>query len=242
MKRFFRSTGGKINVSPSNPARESARAGRTSEKLGTDVAAHNARIEPGHDGTAGALPSDPTQRSARASRTSEKPGTDVAAHDAQVEPRDDVTPHVSLFRSVTISSIGVQIVVLAVTGLILLSNGGALSKHWRVTAARTTAVERAATRHARTEHARSERHPREPDWSDGWLITDPAARLFDPDPGPPDDFVCVGETDRTEAMLQDWKPDHDTDSDDWLMALATLMGLAEAWTDEAAGPWNSCQM
>jgi hypothetical protein len=135
--------------------------------------------------------------------------------------------------------IGSQATIRAVIGMILLSGTGALSGNWLIGDAEHAAAAQPVARHAGAGHTGVDRDLGEPD---SGFFADPTTGLWDSDPTALDDFVCGGDKDRTEAMLQDWRPDHGEDSDDWLLALATLMGLAEAWNDDPAGPWNSCQM
>jgi hypothetical protein len=123
--------------------------------------------------------------------------------------------------------IGFRNSILAIIGMVLMSGAGALSSYWLISAA-VTAV------------AAQPQADRDTGESDTQVEADPTSGPFVSDPLAMEDFAC--EEVQADAMLQDPTPDSDDDSEDWLIAIATMMGLSEEWTDYVAGAWSSCQM
>jgi hypothetical protein len=117
--------------------------------------------------------------------------------------------------------------ILAIIGMALTPGIGALSSYWLPGTGVTALAAQPVPNRDTGE-------------SDTQLEADPTFVPFVSDPVAMEDFAC--EEAQADRMLQDPTPDPDDDAEDWLIAIATMMGLAEEWTDYAAGAWSSCQM
>jgi hypothetical protein len=139
---------------------------------------------------------------------------------------------------------GFRLAVLAIVGMALMSGAGALSSCWLICSAISAGAgqpeaDRAQADRAQTDRAQTDRDNGDPDPS---FEADPTSEPFVSEPPVLEDFACDGAEGQADKTVQGQKPDRGDDSEDWLFALAMIMGLAEGWTDDAGGAWNSCQM
>lgn len=134
---------------------------------------------------------------------------------------------------------GFRLAVLAIVGMALMSGAGALSSCWLICSAISAVAGQPQADRAQTDRPQTDRDNGDPDTS---FEADPTSEPFVSEPPVLEDFACDGAEGQADKTVQGQKPDRGDDSEDWLFALAMIMGLAEGWTDDASGAWNSCQM